>query len=118
VERSTIRVGRAASFCDGIADHLEAEGFGDIVRELCAPHDCTGSGGRPPIDPEVYFKMLMVGYFENIGSERGVAVRCEDSLTPIPTNWPLFPCCQKAMRRMMHLPSAFRRKEHGPPCPA
>jgi len=35
-----------------------------------------------------------------------------------PTNWPLCPCCQKAMRRMMHLPSAFPRKKRGPPCPA
>jgi transposase len=36
--------------------------------------------GRPGIPPGVYFRMLMVGYFEGIDSERGIAWRCEDSL--------------------------------------
>jgi transposase len=40
-----------------------------------------GSGGRPGIDPEVYFKMLVVGFFENIESERGIAARCADSVS-------------------------------------
>ena len=29
----------------------------------------------------VYFKMLMVGFFENLRSERAIAARCEDSLS-------------------------------------
>src|SRR5437870_10034888 len=37
-------------------------------------------GGQPGIDPEVYFKMLMVGFFENLASERAIAARCADSL--------------------------------------
>lgn len=37
-------------------------------------------GGRPGIDPEVYVKMLLIGFFEGIGSERGIATRCADSL--------------------------------------
>lgn len=36
--------------------------------------------GRPSIAPGVYFRMLMVGYFEGIDSERGIAWRCSDSL--------------------------------------
>jgi len=36
--------------------------------------------GRPGIPPGVYFRMLMIGYFEGIDSERGIAWRCEDSL--------------------------------------
>ena len=36
--------------------------------------------GRPSIAPGVYFRMLMVGYFEGIDSERGIAWRCADSL--------------------------------------
>jgi transposase len=37
--------------------------------------------GRPGIPPGVYFRMLMVGYFEGLDSERGIAWRCADSLT-------------------------------------
>jgi len=37
--------------------------------------------GRPSIAPGVYFRMLLVGYFEGIDSERGIAWRCADSLS-------------------------------------
>jgi transposase len=36
--------------------------------------------GRPSIPPGVYFRMLFVGYFEGIDSQRGIAWRCSDSL--------------------------------------
>lgn len=36
--------------------------------------------GRPGIPPGVYFRMLMIGYFEGLDSERGIAWRCADSL--------------------------------------
>ena len=39
------------------------------------------AGGRPGIDPVVYFKMLMIGFFEGLGSEREIASRCADSLS-------------------------------------
>lgn len=60
----------------------EAE-FDKKVRELCAPYyvQDESRGGRKGIDPYVYFKMLMVGFFENIGSERGIATRCADSIS-------------------------------------
>jgi len=54
--------------------------FGNQMRQLCAPYYSKDDNGRPPIDPEAYFKMLMVGFFENIPSERGIAFRCADSL--------------------------------------
>jgi transposase len=62
---------------------LASLGFGESVRALCAPfYEMDASkGGRPGIDPEVYFKMLLVGFFEGIGSERGIAARCADSLS-------------------------------------
>jgi transposase len=61
---------------------LERMNFGREVWEMCAPAyaDAT-KGGRPGIDPVVYFKMLMVGFFEGIESERQIAARCEDSLS-------------------------------------
>jgi transposase len=37
--------------------------------------------GRPSIAPGVYFRMLMIGYFEGIDSERGIAWRCADSFS-------------------------------------
>jgi len=65
-------------------DRVLAEtGFGSAVRELCERFYVVDAsrGGRPGIDPEVYFKMLMVGFFENLPSERGIAARCADSLS-------------------------------------
>jgi transposase len=57
--------------------------FTEKVHRQCAPYYKTGTstGGRPPVDPAVMFKMLMVGFLEGIGSERGIASRCADSLT-------------------------------------
>jgi len=37
--------------------------------------------GRPSIAPGVYFRMLLIGYFEGIDSERGIAWRVADSLS-------------------------------------
>ena len=69
------------TYYDRLSADMEAAGFGDAVRDLCAPYYSASGGGRPPIDPEVYFKMLVVGFFEGIGSERGIASRCEDSIS-------------------------------------
>ena len=37
--------------------------------------------GQPSIPPGIYFRMLLVGYFEDISSQRGIAWRCSDSLS-------------------------------------
>ena len=59
----------------------EAE-FDRFVERLCAPYyQASGTPGRPSIPPGVYFRMLLVGYFEGIGSQRGIAWRCHDSLS-------------------------------------
>ena len=54
--------------------------FDSFVESLCKEyyHD---SMGRPGIPPGTYFRMLLVGYFEGIGSQRGIAWRCGDSLS-------------------------------------
>jgi transposase len=57
---------------------LAEAGFDGKVEELCAPH--YKEGGRPSIPPGVYFRMLFIGYFEGIDSQRGIAWRCADSL--------------------------------------
>ena len=57
---------------------LAAAGFEAKVEELCAPY--YKEGGRPSIPPGVYFRMVFVGYFEGLDSQRGIAWRCADSL--------------------------------------
>lgn len=61
---------------------LEKMGFAADVWKICTPAYAERSkGGRPGIDPVVYLKMLMVGFFENLPSERAIASRCADSLS-------------------------------------
>jgi transposase len=60
---------------------LESFDFATRIRKLCLPAYSQTGRGRPGIDPVVYFKMLMVGFFEDIASERGIAERCNDSIS-------------------------------------
>ena len=54
--------------------------FDRTIEKICEPH-YHNQLGRPSIPPGVYFRMLLVGYFEGIGSQRGIAWRCGDSLS-------------------------------------
>lgn len=58
---------------------LGKHGFDEYVEALCEEH--YASGGRPSIAPGNYFRMLFIGYFEGISSERGIEWRCADSLS-------------------------------------
>ena len=71
---------QASKFYDKLEVTLETMDFSRRVRVFCAPVYTDGALGRPPIDPVVYFKMLMVGFLENLPSERAIALRCGDSL--------------------------------------
>jgi transposase len=53
-------------------------GFDAYVEDLCQSY-YNEIWGRPSIPPGVYFRMLFVGYFEGISSQRGIAWRCSDS---------------------------------------
>src|SRR5690242_18893782 len=60
---------------------LRDAGFDRFVESTCvAFYDAGSAGGRPSIPPGTYFRMLFVGYFEGIDSQRGIAWRCADSL--------------------------------------
>lgn len=59
---------------------LAAHGFDAFVESECASF-YSDSRGRPSIPPGVYFRMLLIGYFERIDSERGICWRCSDSLS-------------------------------------
>ena len=58
---------------------LSEAGFDRKVESWCEPY--YAKAGRPSIPPGVYFRMLLIGYFEGIGSQRGIAWRCQDSLS-------------------------------------
>ena len=60
---------------------LDSFDFATQARSLCAPAYSETGRGRPGVDPVVYFKMLMVGFFEDLASERGIAERCSDSIS-------------------------------------
>jgi len=67
-------------FYEKLNQILDAHGFDDFVEDLCAPF-YADNVGRPSIPPGVYFRMLMLGYFEGLDSERGIDWRVSDSLT-------------------------------------
>jgi hypothetical protein len=52
--------------------------FDEYVEKLCSPYYAKNMG-RPGIPPGVYFRMLFVGYFEGLDSQRAIAWRCGDS---------------------------------------
>jgi IS5 family transposase len=58
---------------------LAEGGFDAWIEQRCAEY--YAADGRPGIPPGIYFRMLLVGYFEGISSQRGIAWRCSDSLS-------------------------------------
>ena len=82
---SPSREGEAApdpGFYDRLGQHLTKIAFDQRVSDLCEPLYWTtylDTGLR--IHPVVYFKMLMIGFLENLRSERAIAARCSDSLS-------------------------------------
>src|ERR1017187_6215788 len=58
---------------------LDAEGFDRFVESLCARFYAP-QFGRPSLTPGIYFRSLLIGYFEGVGAERGIAWRLADSL--------------------------------------
>jgi len=59
---------------------LDAHGFDGFIEGQCRGFYAERMG-RPSLPPAVYFRLLLIGYFEGIDSERGIAWRVADSLT-------------------------------------
>jgi len=81
ISTQELQVKPQIKFYEKLDELLKKIHFGKTVREICKPYYSSNKNCRPPIDPEVYFKMLMVGFFEDLMSERGIAVRCADSFS-------------------------------------
>src|SRR4030081_870590 len=67
-------------FYDRLQEVLIAGGFDLFVETACQPYYAPKMGA-PSLPPGRYFRMHMVGYFEGIASERGIAWRCSDSMS-------------------------------------
>lgn len=66
-------------FYDRLNGLLEECQFDEFVESLCERFYAK-TLGRPGLAPGIYFRLLMVGYFEGVDSERGMAWRAADSL--------------------------------------
>ena len=72
--------GAGHPFYERLGKLLDEHNFDDFVEALCAKFYAAVMG-RPSLTPGIYFRCLLVGYFEGIDSERGIAWRVEDSLS-------------------------------------
>jgi transposase len=69
-------------FYEKLNELLREADFDRQVEAVCQRfYEDDGTRGRPSIAPGVYFRMLFIGYFEGIESERGIEWRCADSLS-------------------------------------
>ena len=80
VETQRLAKGPGHPFYGRLNAVLAQHGFDGHVEGLCAKF-YAAVRGRPSLPPAVYFRLLLIGYFEGIDSERGIAWRVADSLT-------------------------------------
>src|SRR5260370_4179556 len=66
-------------FYERLNELLEAEKFDEFVEKRCAKF-YAAKYGRLSLTPGIYFRSLLLGYFEGIDSERGIAWQLADSL--------------------------------------
>ena len=66
-------------FYQRLNELLDSEKFDLLVEGLCRKFYAARMG-RPSLVPGIYFRALLIGYFEGIDSERGIAWRLADSL--------------------------------------
>ena len=69
------------AFYDRLNQILDEHKFDARVERLCQKFYKKSPFGRPSITPGVYFRSLLIGYFEGLDSERGIAWRTADSLS-------------------------------------
>src|SRR5664279_771294 len=80
VAYADMAVGPGHPFYVRLNEVLEGEGFDAFVEGQCARF-YADKLGRPGLTPGIYFRSLMIGYFEGIEAERGIAWRLKDSLS-------------------------------------
>jgi transposase len=78
IEASRLATPAGHPFYERLNRLLSKRGFDAFAEAACASF--YSRIGRPSLAPGVYFRALMVGYFEGIDSERGIVWRVADSL--------------------------------------
>jgi transposase len=82
MEAKALPPATASRFYERVNETLAKIGFAEEVWRIGEPaYAKAARGGRPGIDPVVYLKMLMVGFFEDLPGERAIASRCADSFS-------------------------------------
>jgi Transposase domain (DUF772) len=76
---------------------LREQGLDDFAEAQCAPF-YADTMGRPSLTPGIYFRLLLIGYFEGLDSEREIAWACGR-----------FVCVARVSRRRTGEPSSWRR---------
>lgn len=74
-----LATGPGHPFYQRLNEFLDAEKFDAFAEKECAQFYAE-KNGRPSLAPGTYFRLLLIGYFEGIDSERGIAWRAADSL--------------------------------------
>jgi transposase len=69
------------AFYERLNQILDDHRFDEKTERLCRKFYKDSRYGRPSITPGVYFRALLIGYFEGLDSERGIAWRAADSLS-------------------------------------
>jgi transposase len=80
IEPSSIKTGPGHPFYERLNQLLDRHDFDELVERECARFYAEKMG-RPSLAPAVYFRLLLIGYFEGIDSERGIAWRVADSIS-------------------------------------
>src|SRR3984893_15220786 len=79
VPQASLPKGSSHPFYQRLNQLLEESRFDEFVEGRCRQFYAK-KRGRPSLVPGVYFRLLLIGYFEGIDSERGIAWRAQDSL--------------------------------------
>lgn len=77
---TALPLGASHPFYARLNQILDEKKFDEYVETICQEF-YADEVGRPGLAPGIYFRLLMVGYFEGIDSERGIAWRASDSLS-------------------------------------
>src|SRR5258708_777217 len=80
VETSQLQARGRHPFYSRVNGILEGAKFDSYGERICRK-DYAKTMGRPSIAAGVYFRCFLMGYFEGIGYERGIAYRVSDSLS-------------------------------------
>jgi transposase len=79
IPQASLAKGASHPFYQRLNELLEESRFDEFVEGRCRRF-YAARRGRPSLAPGVYFRLLLIGYFEGIDSERGIAWRANDSL--------------------------------------